>query len=256
MCVTLGVAAGDTELLAGGLQTPPEGQASRRRPGSGCPGPPRSPGDSGGGGGGGDGWDEGGWRDPSDGPFDRSNARPPGTSELGFWFFLTSIGTLFLIFLGGYIVLHNNAESWPGRGVQPPRGLLGSTLVLVASSLAFSLASRAQRRDDERAVQRWLALTAALGCAFLVTQALLWRAAIRAGLTTDLDAYGAVFFSLTGLHALHVLGGLVYLFVLLFLSRRPRSFEAHPLRLRFGAIYWHFMGAIWIVLFSVLYVLR
>ncbi len=226
------------------------------RPGAGSPGDPRDPGPGdGGGGGGGDGWDEHGWRDPGEGPFDRRHLRPPGTSELGFWFMLGSIATLFVVFVGAYVVLRRRAGAWPGPGMPgPPSGLVWSTLVLFASSCTFAAATRAQRHGRESAVRHWLAATTAIGMAFLALQVLLWRATIAAGLTTELSAYGAVFYSLTGLHAVHVVGGLAYLGTLLWRARRPFAFEAHPARLRCGAIYWHFMGAIWLVLFALLYV--
>jgi cytochrome c oxidase subunit 3 len=164
------------------------------------------------------------------------------------------MSTLFVAFLIAYLLLRRNAPTWPPPGAPlPPRGLWISTLVLAGSSGTLVLAVRAARAGAARALRRWLAATLQLGILFLVVQAILWRSVFASGRFTFSDAYGTIFYSLTGLHGAHVIGGI------LFLSRassRARHDPAGPktrLTLALCSTYWHFMGAVWVVIFSVLY---
>ena len=84
-----------------------------------------------------------------------------------------------------------------------------------------------------------------------VLQVTLWAAVWSAGLVPASSGYAAVFFALTGLHALHVLGGLAFLTALL-----RRAAREGAVSLRHGAVYWHFMGVLWLVLFTLLYFVR
>lgn len=228
------------------LLPPPTDVRTRRRRqssfGSGWP-PDSWDGEGGGGGGGGD--DE-----PEDDP------DPLGAARFAFAFFLAGIGTLFFAFLVAYIVLRRGAEEWPPPGAPiPPDGLWISTLVLVASDVCMNRAVRRARRGDRVGYRSWLELTGALGVVFVAAQLWLWRELLGQGLTTDTNAYGTIFYSLTGLHVFHVLGGLAYIAWAIFTTRlQPiRRIAAPGSRVGFCAMYWHFMGALWIILFAVLY---
>src|SRR5262245_22324390 len=151
--------------------------------------PPPSGGDGGGGGGRGDGDD-----DPA---------------RLGLALAILGMSTLFAAFLVAYLLLRRNAPTWPPPGAPlPPKGLWISTLVILASSASFV---RAVRAKEAALLRRWLGLTLALGILFLAVQAILWREVLAGGRFTFSDAYGTIFYSLTGLHAAHVVGGLVFL---------------------------------------------
>ncbi len=224
---------------------PPREEREREephRPRAGGGGPPQPPRDFGGGGGGGG---DGGAR---------PNGPPEGSAEIGFAFLLISISTLFIAFLGAYLFLRRSAEVWPPPGSpRAPDGLWISTLVLAASSLALWRAPRERRRGRPAAVRRSVALALALGLAFLLVQSWLWRDLLDRGLTTDSNAYGTLFYSLTGLHALHVVGGLVFLTAALLRATAASARPARRTLVEFAGIYWHFMGCLWLVLFFVLY---
>lgn len=217
----------------------------RRRDGS----PPRGRGGDDGFGGGGDGGF--GWNG-DDGDNDPApSGRPEHTAELAFVFVLIGISSLFLAFLFAYAMLSQRANEWPPPGApRPPDGLWISTLLLIASSFALHTAGRGRAQGDPpeplRARRRYV-LTLLLGLAFLGAQAWLWRDLLHEGLTTDANAYGALFYSLTGLHALHVIAGLAFLAFVI--GQRSPSGTTR----RLCAMYWHFMGVLWLVLFSVLY---
>jgi cytochrome c oxidase subunit 3 len=167
------------------------------------------------------------------------------------------MSTLFGAFLIAYLLLRRNAPSWPPPGAPvPPQGLWISTLVIALSSATLVRAARANRTPGATDLTRWLHATLALGVLFLVVQAILWRDVFAHGRSTASDAYGTIFYSLTGLHAAHVIGGLV------FLARTSSRARAAPhaagtrLAVSLCGMYWHYMGAVWLVLFAVLYFLN
>lgn len=237
----------------GVLDPPSDGGATGRRSDSEAPpsGSGDGDGDEGHGGGGG-GWNEDGWFGGQDDRWRRRGADPE-TIEFAFRFVLTTVGTLFAIFLGAYLMLRSNATEWPPPGSPgAPAGLLWSTLLLVVSDLSMRATRRAHRRGAARPAHRLLAATIVLGVAFLTVQVILWRDVIGAAGERSRDAYGVLFLSLTGLHALHVVGGIVFLAAVGWRACRVRELGAWTLPLKLAAHYWHLLDGIWLVLFLVL----
>ena len=146
-------------------------------------------------------------------------------SQVGLVIFLGATAMLFAALLLAYAIVRSQAPSWPPAGGAPfPRGAAAAnTLALVAASLAL-------RRGSAR-------LALALGVAFLVAQALLWRHLVAIHLGPSAGALGEVFFALSALHAVHVLGGLVALAL------------TGARRLRLLTIYWDFVLAVWLVVY-------
>jgi heme/copper-type cytochrome/quinol oxidase subunit 3 len=220
------------------LEAPP--RAPRRRSDDRRPPPPPP----------GEGWeDDGGeptpWRPRLD------NAR------LAMLFFLSAETMFFAGLISAFFVLRLSAAVWPPP-LQPrlPVGITGvNTLVLLASSLAVIAALRAARRGDRRALVERLAATAALGALFLAVQGFEWARLIHYGLTVTSGAYGATFYTLIGIHAAHVLGALVWLGVTLLLAARGRFVDGRVSGLRACATYWHYVVALWPILYVTVYLL-
>lgn len=170
---------------------------------------------------------------------------------------LTGITTLFAVLIAVWLFLRRPAPDWRAADAAgAPDALWISTACLLASSLAVELAARRGRRGEAQrgAARQWLLVSLVLGAAFLAAQVQLWVALWRTGLVPAASGYAAVFFALTGLHALHVLGGLGFLGILARRLRRPA--RTLPASVRLGAVYWHYMGVIWLVLFTLLYFVR
>jgi cytochrome c oxidase subunit 3 len=186
--------------------------------------------------------------DDGDGGFERGSR-----ARLGLALAIFGMSTLFAAFLIAYLLLRRNAAVWPPPGAPiPPRGLWTSTLVLLASSATFAGAVRAAREGSPVLLARALRWTLALGVLFLVVQAILWRTVLLGGRFAFSDAYGTIFYSLTGLHAAHVVGGILFLARVSARARRePRSTRT-LLSVQLCSTYWHFMDAVWVVLFCVL----
>ncbi len=221
------------------LETPPASPESPgRAPFAGGPGPPP---DEGGGGGGGDG--------------ESHESGPPISPEkVGVIVFIVFVTMLFAGCLSAYSVIRISTRPWPPPGFPPlPRGLWGSTAVIVASSLALVWGTRAARLGRPGPARAGLGATTLLGFGFLALQVLLWRRSLLAGLPIAGTLYGAFFYTLTGLHALHVLGGLLVLAVSFLRSLSEADAGRLRRSLEVTGLYWHFVGAMWLLLFGVLY---
>lgn len=200
-------------------------------------------GDDGGGGGGG-GKGEGSDNEPESFPF--------GPLEVAFGLLLVAICTLFLTFLAACLFLRRTSVEWPPPGTpRIPGGLWWSTLLMLVSSAAMARSVRILRSGDRARARLWLRATMTLGLGFLLAQAYLWRELILGGLHTS-NTYGTIFYSLTGLHAIHIAAGLAYLALVQRKLARATGDDAARSSAKFCATYWHFMGAIWIVLFATL----
>ena len=161
----------------------------------------------------------------------------------------------FAALVSGFFVLRLAAPLWPPP-LQPrlPVAVTGlNTLVLLASSVALIGATRARAAGDGRRLLRGLALTGALGALFLVIQGYEWMRLIQYGLTVSSGAYGATFYTLIGAHAVHVVGALIWLGVTLALAARGRFLDGRTTTLRACTIYWHFVVALWPVLYVAVY---
>jgi len=127
-----------------------------------------------------------------------------------------------------------------------------STLVLIVSSLTFHLGARAAERGSHTGLRTWILVTLALGVAFLAMQSYDYA---RLPFSVSDDAYGTMYWSLTGLHFLHVLAGTVLMIVVL--GRAAQGAFRHDLDgLHAIGYYWHFVDVVWIALFLTLFVLR
>jgi cytochrome c oxidase subunit 3 len=180
---------------------------------------------------------------------DSGSGFPISKEQIGVWILLTAVVMLFAGLSSAYIVLRS-VPSW--QNIQLPSLLWPNTAILLLSSVAIDISRRAVRRNDLQSMKRWLAAGGALGLAFLAGQFAAWRQLVTAGVYLPSTLQSSFFYILTGLHGLHLLGGVIALgFVLTkALKNRLTAFNAEPLRL--CALYWHVMDALWIYLFMLL----
>ncbi len=170
--------------------------------------------------------------------------------------FLLSLGVLFGATVIGYISIRLLAIHEPVDLPPLPGGLWLSTVVLVASSVTIQRAVVAVRQGRPDAMRVGLASTTALGVTFLIVQATCWIAwaePMRASLQQSEQRFLlTAFYVLTGLHALHVVGGLVPLIVITRRAFAGRDADPQHAGVIYTAMYWHFLDAVWLVLFATL----
>jgi len=185
-----------------------------------------------------------------DGDFgDYGSSFPLTKGQIGTWILLTAIIMLFAGLSSAYIVLRG-VPSW--QNIELPSLLWTNTAVLLLSSLAVELSKRAIRRNDIQSMKRWLTVGGVLGFGFLAGQLAAWRQLVNAGVYLPSTQQSSFFYILTGLHGLHLLGGIVALGIVLVMALKDHlsAFRYEPLKL--AATYWHVMDGIWIYLFLML----
>jgi cytochrome c oxidase subunit III len=166
---------------------------------------------------------------------------------------LTETG-LFSIFVAAYLFYLGKSLTGPA-----PRDVLElpvlSTICLLSSSVTIMLAERAFNRDRVGLFKLWWLLTVALAAFFLGATALEWRRLIyQKGLTISTNLFGTTFYSLVGLHASHVVVGLCLLLLVFVFSLGGYVTRMHRERVEMISWYWHFVDAVWVVVFTVVYV--
>jgi len=172
--------------------------------------------------------------------------------QLGMLVLYCSLSVVFLATIIGFWFTRLTSPHYRAPGLPDlPKGLLLSTALIALTSFCIWQAQRGIAKNLLNAVKRWLLAASALASLFLLTQTANWFAMRPPADHNSL--YIATFFLLTGVHALHVLGGFVPLgFVVYHASLRHYSSSSHE-GLTLCAQYWHFLGAVWLVLVSTLY---
>jgi len=175
---------------------------------------------------------------------------------MGMYLLIVALGMLFAASVVGYFVIRSQHQPWPPPGFPVlPRTLWLSTLLIVSASMAIRHALGAARRGEQPAMRRSLAMTFALGVAFLASQSTAWCQIVGQVTQASENAgpYLKLFYVLTGLHAAHVLVGLATLGVVIARARSGRYTSSRFSGIRYSAVYWHFLDAVWCVLFVVVY---
>lgn len=175
------------------------------------------------------------------------------------WLFIVSLAMVFATVAIAYVVVRLQLVSegdWrPPDSPGVPRILILSTILLVASSGTLWQASRvASRSAGPVAVGRWMLLTVLLVAGFLASQIAAWDQLVEANLSFNSSLYAWLFYILTGIHALHVLGGLGPL-VLTTCHAFKGRYQGAPDRRRgltYCGMYWHFLDVAWILLYALL----
>jgi cytochrome c oxidase subunit 3 len=167
--------------------------------------------------------------------------------------FLVSLGVLFAGSLVAYVVVRWRAAGWPPADLPPlPRVLVLSTALILAGSGTVQWALVSARSGRLLRLRIALTATLALGIAFLASQTAGWVQLVGARATVRSDLYSWMFYFLTGLHALHVIGGLVPLTVVTVNAYYNRYSALYHTAVRFCTMYWHFLGVVWITLYGML----
>ena len=131
-----------------------------------------------------------------------------------------------------------------------------SSFVLLMSSLTMVLAHNAWERNDQRQLRLWLLSTAGLGTVFLGGQVFEFATFVHEGLKLDTSPFGSSFYVLTGFHGAHVAVGVLMLTAMTIISFRVGLTKARGMNVELVALYWHFVDIVWIVIFTVVYLLQ
>jgi cytochrome c oxidase subunit 3 len=192
----------------------------------------------------------------------------PQQYRIGMWLALSAIMMMFAALSSAYVFRSTRAQQgWQAFSV--PAMLWVSTALILASSATFEVARRALRRGAREAFRRWLVISLGLGFGFLAAQLLAWRGLVGQGIYLATNPHSSFFYLLTGLHALHLVGGIAGLSYLTLRARRRGAATAAAAGAHGGdaavkerayvdaiGLYWHFMDGLWVYLFALLFLWR
>jgi cytochrome c oxidase subunit 3/cytochrome o ubiquinol oxidase subunit 3 len=179
----------------------------------------------------------------------------PDRGTMGVIFLIITESALFTIFLVAYLVYIGRSLTGPY-----PKDVLDlpilASICLLSSSVTIVFAEHALKRERIGLFKLWWFATILLGLEFLVSTGLEWRKLIYEDhLTVSTNLFGTTFYSLVGLHASHVIVGMMFLLLVMLVSLFGFPIHTQERRVKFLSWYWHFVDGIWIVVFTVVYVI-
>lgn len=174
--------------------------------------------------------------------------------KLGMWAFLGSECLFFGSFITTYLLYRNNVLNGPTpHEIYDIPFTSVSSFVLLMSSLTMVLALNAIHRHDERAMRIWLLATALLGMTFIGGQIYEFTTFVHEGMKLDTSTFSSAFFVLTGFHGAHVTVGILMLLALVMMSMFGRLQPGASRKVEMIGLYWHFVDIVWVVIFTVVY---
>lgn len=177
----------------------------------------------------------------------------PSRGRVGMFSLIIGESAIFTIFVVAY--LYYIGRSTYGPTPQILEIPIFNTVCLLSSSATIIFAEHAIKQGRLRAFGLWWAVTILLGVEFIVGTAMEWRKLIfEDGLSIRTNLFGTTFYSLVGLHATHVIVGLLGLSIIMAFTLTGRVEERHADRIAVFALYWHFVDAVWVVVFTVVYI--
>ena len=170
------------------------------------------------------------------------------TSYFGMLIALGSFSMLFIALLASYGILRVRSGIWMSNTIETmPLTLAGvNTIVILISSITLFMASKANERENKIVTLNQIYTTIIIGLVFLSLQIILWNVLINDDFTITSHQAGSVFYMLSGLHGLHILGGIISLIWLVF-KIRVNNLILKPMRL--VSMFWHYLTIVWVVIF-------
>jgi cytochrome c oxidase subunit 3 len=179
----------------------------------------------------------------------------PTRGRVGMFCLIAAETSIFVIFVVAYIFYIGKSLTgpMPTEALEVP---IFFTICLLSSSFTIHLAVKALRQSDIRRFSRWWLATLALGATFLYGTAREWQRLIyEVGLTISTNLFGTTYYSLVGLHGFHVVVGLILLSTVMAFTWLGRVRHEHTYRVDVLSLYWHFVDAVWVVVFTVVYII-
>ncbi len=174
----------------------------------------------------------------------------------GFWLYLMTDCLLFASFFATYAVLFmNTAGGVSGKDIFELNFVAVETAALLLSSIAFGFAMICAHRQNKSGALAWLAVTWALGACFIGMEVYEFHHLIEHGNGPQQSAFLTAFFSLVGLHGLHVTAGLIWMTIMFIEVTRRGLGEQTVTRLSCLSLFWHFLDIVWICVFTVVYLM-
>jgi cytochrome c oxidase subunit III len=186
--------------------------------------------------------------------FANQEVHPPSRGVVGMACLIIAESAIFSMFIAAYVYYMGRSLSGPTPAILVPP--VFNTVCLLSSSFTIVFAERAIERGNMKRFAILWAITICLGIEFLVGTAREWYELIyHDGLTISTNLFGTTFYSLVGLHATHVILGMIMLTTVLIFTLMGRINQSHAERIKVLALYWHFVDWVWVAVFTTVYLI-
>ncbi len=175
--------------------------------------------------------------------------------KLGLWMFIASEVIFFTALISTYLYYRGVTPRAQGLAHLELNVAAAMTFILLMSSFTMVSALAAVREGNQSRMRMWLIATGALGLVFLGSQAFEWSLLFREGIYPWTNLFGATFFTTTGFHGTHVLIGVIWMTAVILWARAGHVNEKNSLPVEMVGLYWHFVDLVWVVLFTVIYLI-
>jgi heme/copper-type cytochrome/quinol oxidase subunit 3 len=176
------------------------------------------------------------------------------SGKLAIWWFLASEIMTFGGLLAAFVLCRFAAGGWEDQAAHVSTRIAAfNTLVLLTSSLSIVMAHRAVEERNRRRAANFLLITVLLGALFLCVKGFEYSLELHHGFTPSSGPFWSFYYGLTGLHAMHVLAGIIANTCLWIVAVRGVGWEKVEQRVEYAGLYWHFVDIVWIFLFPLVY---
>lgn len=177
--------------------------------------------------------------------------------QFGFWLFMITDVILFATLFATFIVLRDNTASGPvGADLIEMNGIIISTFILLTSSFTSGLALLSMNKGDKKGLIFWLAVSALLGLSFIYLEVNEFIHLVHEGAKISTSAYWSAFYTLVGTHGLHVSIGIVWMTAIIIQLAKRGITPVTKRKVNIISLYWHFLDAVWIFVFSLVYLME
>jgi len=188
--------------------------------------------------------------------YDYDSGPPVDRAKFAIWLFLGTEVMFFAGLIGTYIVLRMGSAAWPNPEDRLAVGLTAfNTFILITSSWLMVKALHAIQRGDRKGLIAWLGATILGGTFFVGVQVYEYFELISHGSTPNVDIFWSTFYAMTGFHGFHVAVGVIWLLCAWIGACRGAFTKENYLRLELAGLYWHFVDLVWVLLFTIVYLM-
>ena len=188
--------------------------------------------------------------------YDYDSGPPVDRGKFAIWLFLGTEVMFFTGLIGTYLVLRTGAPSWPNPAERLAVGITAfNTFVLIVSSWTVVRSLNAIQHGDKQGLKKWLGISILLGASFVSIQVYEYFQLIADDMTPNQDLFWSTFYAMTGFHGLHVVVGVIWLTCLWVGAMREQFDEHNYVRVELGGLYWHFVDLVWVLLFTLVYLM-
>jgi len=188
--------------------------------------------------------------------YDYESGPPVDRGKFAIWLFLATEVMFFTGLIGTYIVLRMGTETWPNPDMRLEVDLTAlNTFILITSSWMMVRSLHAIQQGDREGMKKWLLWTILGGCVFLGVQIYEYIHMWADGRRPNVDIFWSTFYAMTGFHGFHVFVGIVWLICAYIAALRGAYTKENYLRLELAGLYWHFVDLVWVLLFTIVYLM-